>query len=205
MSKIATVILAAGASTRLGFNKLCTRLNGKAVVRKTVEVFLESRPDDEIIVVTGFERERVERELRALPVKCVYNPSHKEGMSSSVKAALPHLQKTELVLFHLGDKPFIEPPAIHRIIESYGRDGMRIVVPVHEGIKGHPVLMDTKSIKRYLPVEGSLEGDVGLRDIIEKHGEETLFVEGGEGAVLDLDTEEDIVFLRRRGYTIEKG
>lgn len=171
-------------------------------MRKTVEVFHESRPDDEIIVITGFERERVERELCDLPVRCIYNPNYKEGMSSSVKAALPYLQGADLALFHLGDKPFIEPSTIHRVVRSYGRDGMRIVVPAHKGIKGHPVLLD----KGFLPTETTaMAGDIGLRDLVEEHSKEALLIEGGEGAVLDLDTEEDFAFLKRRGYTIEKG
>ena len=51
----------------------------------------------------------------------------------------------------------------------------------------------------------TLEGDTALRPIIEKHSQDILYVEGDEGILLDLDTEQDIDLLRRRGYTIEKG
>jgi len=52
-----------GASRRLGFNKLCIRVNGEAVVRRTARLFLEAGTGD-IVVVTGFERDKVERELQ---------------------------------------------------------------------------------------------------------------------------------------------
>ena len=201
MESICTIILAAGSSKRLGFNKLCIRVNGEAVVRRTVRLFMEAGTG-EIVVVTGFERERVERELMGLPVKFVHNEHHGEGMSASIRAALPVILQTDLVLFHLGDKPFIEPEAISRVMRAYEPGGSSIIVPVHEGIKGHPVLVD---MRRHSRMVTAVEGEWGLRDVIAAAGSKVCFVEGGEGSLLDLDTHEDIAYLEGRGYTIEKG
>jgi CTP:molybdopterin cytidylyltransferase MocA len=52
---------------------------------------------------------------------------------------------------------------------------------------------------------GLVEGEGGLRDVVARHTADVRLVECGEGAVLDLDTEDDIARLIRRGYTIEKG
>jgi len=52
---------------------------------------------------------------------------------------------------------------------------------------------------------GAIEGEGGLRDMIDAAHGETLFVEAGEGSILDLDTEEDLALLEGRGYKIEKG
>lgn len=200
--KIDTVILAAGESRRLGFNKLCLRVNGKAAVRRTVELFLENGPGGKLMVVTGFEAERIEGELAGLSVIFVHNELYSSGMSSSVKTILPYVTEADLVLFHLGDKPFVAPEIIRNIEKCYGADGSSIVVPVHEGVKGHPVLIN---VRRYLSDACAIKGDRGLRDVIDEHVKETFFFEGGEGVVLDMDTEEDISLLRRRGYIIEKG
>ena len=51
----------------------------------------------------------------------------------------------------------------------------------------------------------SLQGDRGLREIIEKHMEDVIFIKGNEGALFDIDTNEDIERLKERGYIIEKG
>ncbi len=201
MENICTIILAAGASTRLGFNKLCIRVNGEAVVRRTVRLFMEAGTG-EIVVVTGFERERVERELTGLPVTFVHNEHSGDGMSASIRAALPAILHADLALFHLGDKPFFEPEVMDGVMRAYEAGGSSIIVPVHEGIKGHPVLVD---MRQHFRAVAAVWGEWGLRDVIAAAGSEVCFVEGGEGSLLDLDTNEDIAYLEGRGYTIEKG
>ncbi len=141
MLKSSAVILAAGASRRLGYNKLCLRVNGEAVIRKTVRFFVEAEIG-EVAVVTGFERERVERELADLPVSFFYNERHEDGMSASIKAALPIISRSDRVFFHLGDKPFVEGDIIARVMGAYEAGQYSIIVPVHGGTKGHPVLVD---------------------------------------------------------------
>jgi len=185
----------------MGFNKLCIRVNGEAMVRRTTRLFIEAGAGD-ITVVTGFERERVEEELSGLPVKFVHNRRHEEGMSASIKAALPVVAGSDLVLFHLGDKPFVALGVIRGVMEA-GRAGEgSIVVPVHRGIPGHPVLID---MRRHGDAVHAVEGPGGLRDVIGAAGADVRFIEGGEGAILDLDTEEDVANLERRGYRVEKG
>ena len=199
IKRIVAVVLAAGSSKRLGFNKLCVRVNGEAVVKKTVGLFTAAV--DEIVVVTGFEAERMER-LSGLPVTFVHNERHQEGMSATIRAALPVIEAFDLAMLHLGDKPLLLPETIDRVLEAYASGGGSIIVAGHEGVKGHPVLVD---VKRHLEAMRAIEGEWGLRDMVSAAGKEALFVEGGEGSVLDLDTQEDIDLLRRRGYRVEKG
>jgi molybdenum cofactor cytidylyltransferase len=201
MESIYTVILAAGASKRLGFNKLCIRVNGEAVVRRTARLFMEAGTG-EIVVVTGFEREKVEHELKGLSVMFVHNEHYEDGMSASIRAALPVIRHARLALFHLGDKPFVEAEVIGRVMRAYEAGAGSIVVPVHEGIKGHPVLVD---MRRHFRAVAAVEGEGGLRDVIASAASHVCFVEGGEGSLLDLDTSEDIAYLEGRGYSIEKG
>jgi molybdenum cofactor cytidylyltransferase len=88
------------------------------------------------------------------------------------------------------------------MIDAFAQTRHPIVMPVFQGQKGHPVLID---VKPYLAEMCMLEGDTALRPIIEKHSQDILYVEGDEGIILDLDTDEDIDLLRGRGYKIEKG
>src|SRR5262249_11992539 len=85
--RIAAVVLAAGRSTRMGSNKLVAELNGKPLVRIAVEQALASRADP-VVVVTGHERERVEKALAGLDVRFMHNPNFAEGLSTSLKAGL---------------------------------------------------------------------------------------------------------------------
>lgn len=198
MNKIRAVILAAGSSSRLGFNKLCVKIDGQAVIRKTVELFMAFA--DRIVVVTGHERERIEHELNGLPVLFAHNVNHSQGMSSSVKTALPHVTDTDGILFHLGDKPFLTKLTIERTLEVF-REGGAIVLPVFNGVRGHPVLVRSRL---FLDEMATVEGDMGLRKLVERHADEVRTVEGDEGAVFDIDSQEDIDKLIGRGYRVEK-
>jgi molybdenum cofactor cytidylyltransferase len=200
MRIIDTVILAAGSSSRLGFNKLFLKVDGEPVLMRTLRTFLELRTGT-IFVVTGFERERVEKLLQDVPVVLVHNSLYPAGMSTSVRAVLPFLNADHGLFLHLGDKPFVQRESLGQMIESFARKTHPIVIPVYQGQKGHPVLID---VMPYLDEMRTLEGDTALRPIIERHSQDILYVEGDEGVLLDLDTDEDIDLVRRRGYRIEK-
>jgi molybdenum cofactor cytidylyltransferase len=198
---IDTVILAAGSSRRLGFNKLFLNIDGEPVLKRTIRTFLDLHIGT-IFVVTGFERERVERLLKDTPVVLLHNSSFEQGMSSSVRAVLPFLDTGHALFLHLGDKPFVKEETLRRMMESFAAGTHRIIVPAYQGQKGHPVLID---VTKYVEEMHTLEGDTALRPIIERHSQDILYVEGDEGILLDLDTEQDIDLLRGRGYRIEKG
>lgn len=155
-----------------------------------------------IFVITGFERERVEHLLGDLPVVFIHNKSYDEGMSTSVRAALPFLGSSDGLFLHLGDKPFFQKETLQHMIRAFAKGTHPIIVPVYQGEKGHPVLFDAGS---YLTEMETLEGDTALKPIIERHSQDILYVNGDEGVLLDLDTEEELNLLRRRGYRIEKG
>jgi molybdenum cofactor cytidylyltransferase len=200
MRTLSTVILAAGASRRLGYSKLTLTIDGEAVIHRTVRLFVEAHVGP-ITVVTGFEKEALETALSDLPVTFTHNPHHEEGMSSSVKTALPIINRSDLVLFHLGDKPLITVEAVYRVLRAYDSADKGIIVPVHNGVKGHPVLID---VKKYRAAIESAEGEGGLRDIVAAHKDDVLFLESEEGVILDVDKEDDVTLLRRRGFSIEK-
>jgi len=201
MTRIHTVILAAGSSKRLGFNKLTLRIDSEPVIRRTAIPFVEAGLG-EVIVVAGSDVTPVEAALDGLNVRVVPNADHMQGMSSSIRSALPWITDATAVFFHLGDKPFVRKELLIAMVGRYRNAGAGIIVPVHDGMKGHPVLV---SHGPYREEMGLLSGDKGLREVIEKHSADVLFIEGDEGILFDIDTEEDLKALRRRGYRVEKG
>lgn len=200
MRKIYTVILAAGFSSRLGFNKLTLKIDGKKVIRRVVEPFISSG-SRKIFVITGFEESKIRHALHSFSVEYIYNERYSEGMSTSIKVALPFIKDGEGVFFHLGDKPLIEKGIIIQMARIFEKNNKSIVVPVYNGMRGHPVLIN---IIPYVREIEKLTGEAGLKKIIEQHPEDTLYIQGEEGNVLDIDTLEDIELLRKRGYTIEE-
>lgn len=201
MKKLYAVILAAGSSKRLGSNKLTLRINGESVIRKAVSPFV-SAGIEEIFVVTGVNSQDIQKELAGYPVKFIENKEHLLGMSTSVRAALPFIKDAEGVFFHLGDKPFLKEEILYRMADIYRENKGKTIVPVFQGKKGHPVLIDIKPHENLIE---SLNGDKGFREIIEKNGDDVICLRGDEGSLLDIDTEEDVISLRERGYSVEKG
>ena len=182
-------------------NKLKIRIDGQTVIRRSVQAFLMEGVE-KTLVVTSEGRGGLKEELRGLgPVEIVDNPNYQEGMSSSVKASLPYIKGTDAVFFHLGDKPFVKQEQVRKMLDLYLEGVGKLLIPAYEGAKGHPVLLDVES---YFDEMESLEGDKGLREVIEKHREDVVFLDGDEGNIFDIDTIEDIETLKKRGYKIEK-
>jgi molybdenum cofactor cytidylyltransferase len=198
---IDAVILAAGSSRRLGTNKLCLRINGESVIRRTVGVFLAAGVK-RVLVVAGHESGRIEKELLGMPVEIVENQRHSEGMSSSVKAALPRLVNERAAFFHLGDKPFITVETIRKMAQLFDEKMASLVIPLYQGKRGHPVLFD---LSLCMDEMSRVKGDEGLRSVVGRHLDEAVYAEGDEGCVLDIDTQIDIESLAQRGYTVEEG
>ncbi len=207
MEKIYTVILAAGISSRLGYNKLTLKIDGESVIRKAVEPFC-TEGIEKIFVVTNPDNGNIRRELEEPFGSCfpslilVENESYIQGISSSVKTVLPFIEDAAAVFFHLGDKPFIKKETVDHILRLYLRGQAQIIIPEYQGEKGHPVML---KIKPYLEEMRLLTGDQGLREMVDKHSGDVLFIEGEEGNLFDIDTVEDVILLTERGHRIEKG
>lgn len=182
-------------------NKLTVKIDGQTVVRRAVAPFLLNGIE-RVFLVTSMAEGEARKALAGLgPVEVVLNPHFMEGMSSSVKAALPFIEDADGVFFHLGDKPFVRSEQVKAMMEIFLQGTERLLVPRHEGKKGHPVLVP---VKPYLQAMSLLKGDKGLREIIENHSEDVVFWDGDEGNVFDIDTVNDIDTLKRRGHRIEE-
>jgi molybdenum cofactor cytidylyltransferase len=193
---VAAIVLAAGRSTRMGGpNKLLAELSGKKLVRIAAEQALASKAS-EVIIVTGHQAVLVEQVLEGLNVKFVRNPDFAGGLASSVKAGIAAVsQDADGAVICLGDMPLIDANLIDRLIEAFAPDrGNLIVVPVAEGRRGNPVLWS----RRFFGELMTLDGDIGARHLIGKHGEAVAEVPvEGNGAFLDIDTPQALEAARR--------
>jgi molybdenum cofactor cytidylyltransferase len=193
---IVAIILAAGRSTRMGGpNKLLAELDGKKLVRIATEQALASKASD-VVVVTGHQAELVEQALAGLKVRFVRNPDFAGGLASSVKAGIAAVPpNADGAVVCLGDMPLIDANLIDRLIESFAPDrGNLIVVPVADGRRGNPVLWSRRFFNELM----TLEGDIGARHLIAKHGEAVAEVAvQGDSAFLDIDTPQALEAARR--------
>jgi molybdenum cofactor cytidylyltransferase len=184
---VTAVILAAGRSTRMGGpNKLLAELGGKTLVRTVTEQALASKASS-VVVVTGHQAEQVEQALSGLNVTFARNPDFAGGLASSVKAGIAAVPgDADGAVICLGDMPLISADLIDRLIETFAPDrGSLIAVPVSDGRRGNPVLWSRRFFNELM----TLDGDIGARHLIAKHGEAVAEVPvEGHGAFLDIDT-----------------
>lgn len=146
---------------------------------------------DEIIVVLGFAAD----EIRSLvegkeKVKVVINLRFAAGMSTSIHQGLKKISARAMgILIALADQPFIPPEVINKLIEGFQTGVQGIVLPVYEGKRGHPVILDRKKYEGELL---ALQGDVGGKEIVGKHPEDVLEIAvGSKGVLMDIDAPED--------------
>ena len=193
--KVAGIVLAAGRSTRMGGpNKLLEEINGRPLVRIAAEQLVASQAKP-VIVVTGHQRERVERALAGLPVKLVHNGDFADGLSTSLKAGITAVPAdADGAIVTLGDMPQVNARLIDRLIAAFDpQRGALVVVPTLGGKRGNPVLWS----RRFFPDLMALDGDVGARHLIGAYAEAVTEVPVEDAAALtDVDTPEALIALR---------
>ena len=185
--QIASILLAAGMSTRMGGNKLTMPFRGKPLVRHAAEAALAAAPSP-VIVVTGHEARAVREALAGLPVRFVHNDRFADGLSTSLQAGLRAVpSKCDGALVLLGDMPAISPDLIDRVAQNFAQaHGKAIIVAkAADGGRGHPILWG----RAFFAEIETLEGDQGARILMERHADAVLEVESGdESPLLDIDT-----------------
>ena len=187
--KVAAIVLAAGQSRRMGRqNKLLAKIDGIAMIARTVDAVLASAVES-VTVVLGHEADRVRESLSSRNVTFVGNPDYAEGLSTSLKRGLASLpSSTDAALICLGDMPRIAAAEIEHLIASYApNQGHAICVPTHNGKRGNPVLVG----RRFFAEVQDIAGDVGARSLIGSYPDLVIEVEMENDAILlDIDTPE---------------
>lgn len=189
------IVLAAGKSTRMrGRNKLLTKIDGKAIIRKVVEAALNSKVD-EVLVVVGWEAQRIRQALADLPCRFILNKEFERGQSSSVKAGLKEVgEPTQAILVLPGDIVRIDPGSINKVVDAYNSGNAPIIVASHQGRSGHPILLRRELFDE---IAGIDEETFGLKSVVKKHADAIKYVEtDSENALWDVDTPEDLKRIR---------
>jgi len=185
---ICAIILAAGRSRRMGAQKLLLPIGGGTVIGHIVDEVLRS-PVDETLVVVGPDGAKVAEALAGRRVALVTNDDADGEMLSSVRCGLRALPPgCEAVLAALGDQPGITADTISRMIVAFRTGGRGIVVPVHGGKPGHPILFSVRYREEVL----TRYDNVGLRGLRQAHPEDVLELSAAGPSVLtDMDVPED--------------
>ncbi len=186
-SRIGAIILAAGASRRMGQPKLLLTYKGVPLLRCAVDAAVGAGCD-EVIVVLGADADRYAPLLASAPVHVAENPGYAEGLSSSIRVGVEALSENiQAAVLMLADQPFIDAAVVRRLVEVYRSSGKRIVACQYGTVHGVPTLFDRALFLELL----LLEGDQGARQVIKTYPKHVATVEIPLQAASDVDTPTD--------------
>jgi molybdenum cofactor cytidylyltransferase len=183
---VAGIILAGGASRRMGQPKLLLPWQGEPLVRRVAHTALQAGLKPTLVVAGAYAAE-IQAALSDLAVEVVPNPDWEAGQSASVRAGVQKLAAdTRAAVFLLGDQPQVPPELVVALVQAYARTRAAVVAPLIAGQRGNPVLFDRAAFPDLL----ELSGDAGGRQIFDRYPP-LLVPWTGSGSFLDIDTPAD--------------
>jgi molybdenum cofactor cytidylyltransferase len=197
---VVAIILAAGASSRMGRPKALLPIGDDTFVTRVCRTLLEAGADD-LVVVAGPEHDSVAAAIgrAGLSARVVENPRRDEGQLSSVLAGLAVADRpgVEAALVHLVDAPLVRPDTARAVLDAFLRTHAAVVRPTVGERHGHPVLFARRlfdDLRRADPA-------VGAKAVVRAHAAEICNVPvDDEGACQDFDTPEDFARLERHRH-----
>jgi molybdenum cofactor cytidylyltransferase len=196
IDRIAAIILAAGAASRMGRPKQLLDWGGRPLVRVAAETALTAR-FDQVVVVVGHARDAVAAALAGLPLRLIDNPAYAAGQSTSLRAGIAALgPEVAVALVMLGDQPFVTAAIVERLIAEWRASSAPIVAPSYAGQRGNPVLF----ARMLFPELLAIQGDQGARTVLAADPSRIRLVPFDDPRPLaDIDTPEDYAQLKESG------
>src|SRR5271156_2900555 len=188
MKKLAVAILAAGESRRMGRPKALVPFEGLTFVEHLLAATRHPRIAV-VRVVLGANAESIQSELKLDPEMVVVNREWEQGQLSSIQIAIRSLppQETSGLLLCPVDHPLITSHLVSRLIAEFDTDRKLIVLPTHQGRRGHPVIFHANLYSELL----AASANVGARQVVWAHPDAIAEIETDEaGVILNLNDPE---------------
>lgn len=188
---VALLLLAAGASTRMGRPKQLLPYQGRTLLRHAAETAVATACAP-IIVVTGALHEELASEVVGLSVRVVHNREWETGMASSIRAGLAAVQDAQprAILIMLSDQPLVIPELLLQLVAQQRQSHAPIVAAAYGDTLGVPAVFDHTQFAALQ----QLQGAQGANRLIAGLGSAVGRVAFPAG-LLDVDTPEQYAAL----------
>jgi molybdenum cofactor cytidylyltransferase len=171
------LILAAGASTRLGHPKQLIRLGNETFLDRSVRIAREAGCAP-VVVVLGASEERIRDQCKLQDVLIVSHPDWAEGMGTTISRGVREFGDVQGILVMTCDMPAVTADHLGKLVASE-----QVAASSYGGSNGVPAYFP----RDLFPELIDLKGDTGARELLRSaHGIE---LPGGE---LDVDTFEEL-------------
>ncbi len=192
---IAGLILAGGASRRMGTPKALLRLQNETFLDRLIRLF--STVASPVIVVLGHQSDQIRSGIeRTSGATFAVNPDPERGMLSSLQCGLKALpSETEAVMFTPVDHPNLQPATLETLAAQFETERALVIVPTYDGQHGHPVCIARGLADELL----ALPATAMASDVIHKYVGRTSYIEVDDPAVTtDVDDPEAYAGLLAR-------
>ncbi|NNG07358.1 MAG: nucleotidyltransferase family protein [Desulfobacteraceae bacterium] len=196
--KLAGLLLAAGASTRMGQPKQLLRVEGETLLERMLGEVLSSDLDLAALVL-GFQAQEIRKSLKTHikhpKLKIIENRSYLDGISTSIIAGLSEVENFfDHVMIILADMPLINSSLINLFLHQYLASPLQLGAIKLIGRRSHPVIIG----RQFYDELRQLKGDVGARDLFLKYADRVCLVEPEEDYDdVDIDTMEEYLEFKR--------
>jgi molybdenum cofactor cytidylyltransferase len=191
----AIIILAAGASTRLGRSKQTVPYKGSSLLKHTIKVAVDTDLGP-VIVVIGANEKEISAHIEQEAVTIVLNKDYQEGIASSIRTGLNEVQEhhkdCENIILMVCDQPHVNKELLTSLLDTKNSTNKPIAASAYKDTIGVPALFD----KHFIPELLSLQGEEGGKKILLKHHESVAVVPFPSGEI-DIDTPADLDSLAR--------
>jgi molybdenum cofactor cytidylyltransferase len=188
--RIVAIVPAAGRSARFGGPKLVADVDGAPLLDRTLAALLDVPAVDRVVVVTanGATMTDVARLLDPR-VTTVINPDPSPGMLSSIQVGVAAAVEADILMLLPADMPFVAPSSVARVAAAAVRAPDAIVVPTHDGQRGHPIAMPARLRALILHARP----DSTLKDVLANSGAPREELELDDTGILrDVDVPADL-------------
>lgn len=182
--KIGAVIAVGGLSSRMKDFKPLLKIGGTTMIEQIVKNF-RIMGVDQIVVVTGYNGDAIEKKLSRYNVTFVENKQYKTThMFNSIYKGLKNIrEEMKFVFLTPADSPFVQTYTLLSMIKEIEKEESSLIQPSYDGKDGHPLLLNKNAIKSVFEHDGTR----GLQGVISKiNSKKMSFVD--PGIVMDADT-----------------
>lgn len=191
---VAAILLAAGASRRLGQPKQLLSYRGETLLNRSIRVASESGASP-VLAVLGAHFSDIAASIPPQTAMIIHNDRWQEGMSTSIEAGLRALDAiaptpTGVLLMNC-DQPRLTADHLRSLLAAFSAQASAVIVASsYAGVLAVPAIFPREAF----PLLGALHGDKGARTIIE-HAPCPVISIGFEGGNVDIDSPEDLSLL----------
>ncbi|MGE5297373.1 MAG: nucleotidyltransferase family protein [Solirubrobacterales bacterium] len=183
---IDAIILAGGLSRRMGRPKPLLRFSEDRTFLDQIVAILRSSQVDRITAVLGAHAELVQQSIDSSGARVVVNRECEKGQLSSLIVGLTSLPAdSEAIVLCLVDNPLVTVETVDRLVAAFRKTGNPIVIPIHEGKRGHPTVFGASLFQELIEAPAS----EGAKYVVRSHADQVLELDVSDVAVtIGIDT-----------------